>query len=171
MPQLIVDHLHCLSDTGQWTDDRVYLLLVIADRGGRCRLRAYHHAPDGWQDLAEGERRREVLVVDPDWAPDSLVLAALFERNGASDLAPETGLAPVLEQLEGVRRLFTSLREQPRVFLAAELLTAMDRALHAALDDDRKLGQAQLVEPADGRPLELSFAAGKGHYRLRFLVK
>ena len=134
-------------------------------------MQSSNRSGEGWQDLNDGERRNDLLVVDPDWASDNVVLAALFERNGASDLAPETGLAPVMTELESVRRLFASLQQQPRVFIAAELLSAMDRILHAALDDDHKLGHAQLVEPVDGEPLELSFRSGEGHYRLRFALR
>lgn len=171
MPQLLIDRLHCLRDTGQWSDDRVYLLLVVAGRAGQCRLRAYHHAPDGWEDLEDGERRYDRLIADPEWSPDSVVLAALFERNGGSDLAPGPSLDALLAQLEIVRQLFVSLQGQPRVFLAAELLSALDRALHAALADDRQLGHAQLAEISDDQPLELGFDGGGGHYRLRFVLQ
>lgn len=171
MPQLLVDRLHCLSDTDRWADDRICLLLVVAGQGGRCRLRAYHHAPQGWQDLADGARCPERFIADPDWTPDSIVLAALFERDGDSDLAAGTGLPALLERMEGVRRLFASLPQQPRVFLAVELLTAFDQALHAAIRDDRLLGHAQLVEPSTDPALELAFAGHGGHYRLRFVLQ
>ncbi|PPE74218.1 hypothetical protein C3942_09310 [Solimonas fluminis] len=170
MPTLTVDQLHCLQDTPEWTPDEVYLLLAVAGRAGRCRLRAFTLSAPDWQGLRPGQRRPGRLEVDPDWGPDSLVLAALLERDGEEDFAPGPRLDHVLESLDSVRRLFASLQDQPRVFLAAQLLSEMDLAVCRALGDDLSLGPAQLVEVRPGEPTEVTFAAAGGRYRLRFAL-
>lgn len=171
MPTLTVDQLHCHQDSPEWTPDEVYLLMAVAGRAGRCRLRAFTLSAPDWQGLVAGERRHGGLEVDPEWAPESLVLAALLERDGAEDFAPGARMDHLLESLEGVRRLFISLQDQPRVFLAAQLLSEMDQAMARAVGDDQPLGPAQLVELRPGEPAELSFAADGGRYRLRFSLK
>ncbi|AXQ28015.1 hypothetical protein D0B54_04715 [Solimonas sp. K1W22B-7] len=171
MPTLTVDQLHCVQDTPEWTPDEVYLVVAVTGRAGRCRLRAFSLSAPEWQGLAPGERRAARLEVDPDWAPDSLVLAALLERDGEQDFAPGGRLDQLLESLEDVRRLFISLQDQPRVFLAAHLLTEMDQAIARAAGDDRPLGPAQLIEPVPGEPLEIGFAGQGGRYRLRFSLR
>jgi len=171
MPKLIVDQLQCIQDTPEWTPDEVYLLLVVAPRAGRCRLQAWTLAAPDWQGLQPGERRAGDRVVDPDWAPETLMLAALLERDGREDFAPGGRLEQVLESLETVRQLFASLQHEPRVYLAAQLLAEMDLAIAHARHDDGPLGHAQLVEPAPGHPVELDFAGHGGHYRLRFALQ
>lgn len=171
MPTLTVDQLHCHRDSPEWTPDEVYLLMAVAGRAGRCRLRAFTLAALDWQGLAAGERRHGSLEVDPDWGPDSLVLAALLERDGEQDFAPGDRLDHLLESLEGVRRLFMSLQDQPRVFLAAQLLSEMDQAVARAVGDDHPLGPAQLVEVRPGEPAEIHFGAVGGRYRLRFSLR
>lgn len=171
MPTLTVDQLHCLQDSPEWTPDEVYLLLAVTGGAGHCRLRAFTLAGADWQDLVPGKRRAARLQVDPDWAPDSLVLAALLERDGEQDFGPGHRLDHLLDSLEDVRRLFTSLQDQPRVYLAAQLLAEMDQAIARVAGDDLPLGPAQLIEPAPGEPLDVTFAAHGGHYRLRFSLR
>ncbi|HSV35682.1 MAG TPA: hypothetical protein VLI46_08990 [Ramlibacter sp.] len=171
MPTLTVDRLLCVQDSPEWTPDEVYLLLAIAGRAGRCRLQAYTLSAPDWQGLQPGQRRAGALVADPDWAPETLVLAALLERDGREDFASGEPLEHVLASMEPVRQLFITLQAEPRVYLAAQLLAEMDLAIARARHNDRPLGHAQLVEPAPGSPVELDFAGHGGHYRLRFALQ
>ena len=171
MPALVVDSLHCVQDTPEWSADEVYLLVVRASARKPWDLQVFPIAPKKvWEGLLEGQPSRETdVVVDRAYGADQLYLAALLEQDGERDFGPGVFSCGLEQALDEVYRNWSSIRKLPSSDLAQELLTEFQRRLKGMCENDEPIGLPALLEiPKGAQAMQLSFECPRGHYRLQF---
>ena len=167
MPALLVDRLQCLDDTAEWTPDEVYLLVACGRMGARGRLAVLTLAAPDWRGLVRGEQRRGDLVIDAQYAPDKIYVAALVEQDGARDLADAALQARMEQELSEILQMFASVRGATQPEVAEQLRHAFDLCLAGLRRNDEPIGVAQIVAvPAGSGSRSVTFKGARGSYRI-----
>jgi hypothetical protein len=142
--RLLVDRLHCLQDTPEWSGDEVYLLVVIASSQTRPYLRAITVAPArSWQGLTRTDgRREEDVTVDAEYASHKLYVAALLEQDGERDFDIAHLRQALQQRLDETYRMFGSMRNISAVEISREISNELNRAIAELRHDDEAIGDA-----------------------------
>lgn len=166
---LLIDRLHCIEGTPEWTPDEVYLLVAVAATRGRAELRLLSLAPgESWQGLRDGQVRPDDILVDADFSADKLYVAALLERDGARDFDPPDVQHAAQRRLDEIYRSFASIRGVRAAEVAEEIRNALDATIRELRHDDDFVGGAFVIAappPAGGQVL---LSGPQRRYRIWF---
>ena len=167
MPALLVDRLHCLDDTVEWTPDEVYLVVACGRMGARGRLSVLTLAAQDWRGLVRGEQRSGDLLIDAEHALDKIYIGLLLEQDGARDLALEPVRERMEEELSEILQMFASIRGATQPEVAEQLRREFDRCVERLRRNDEPIGGAQiLVFPPGAAGGSVTFKGARGGYRI-----